>query len=180
MDSALEVRNEARFKEIWMKDSMERNMLDIQKLKGNWICVKNRWIQVDTMAVDSLLGGYTDLRLLVDTDPPEFEYSCHRSVSQTQTHHLRWGLKDFSDPWVSMKIVVVSYKLGTFCSHGLINHVSQICTEGFWYWSFHQVFFSEKELFLFSIFFHLPLCFFQDQIEIYKERIVSDLLLKGL
>ena len=40
--------------------------------------------------------------------------------------------------------------------------------------------FSEKELFLFSIFVHMPVCFFQDQIEIYKERIVSDLFLKGL
>ena len=46
--------------------------------------------------------------------------------------------------------------------------------------TFSADFFSDEELFLFSIFVHMPVCFFQDQIEIYKERIVSDLLLKGL
>lgn len=51
--------------------------------------------------MDSLSGGYTDLRLLVDIEPPEYEYARQRSVSQSKilTSILTKGFSEYT-VWV--------------------------------------------------------------------------------
>ena len=143
-------------------------------------------MQVDIMAVDSMLGGYTDLRLLVNTDPPEFEYSRHRSVSQTQTQNsspvLR--LERFLGSMGFNEKIVVPYKFWSKFWYSRFLRTHKPCFTDVHIrllpLKFSALSFFRRGVFLIFRFVQMLLRFFQDQIEIYKEKIVSDLLLTGV